>query len=63
MLSIKGIVLVFHVTLVKPNEMQKLDGMNITIQLNVQNHRNTFEATLTTILHGLSFQVLQSYEY
>ena len=53
----------FHVTLVKPNEMQKLDGMNITIQLNVQNRRNTFEATLTTILHGLLFQMLQSYGY
>ena len=48
-----------HVTLVKPSVMRKLDGMNIIIQLKVQNHQNTFEATSTTILHGLSFQMLQ----
>ena len=42
-----------HVTLVKPNVMRKLDGMNTIIQLNAQNHQNTFEATSTTILHGL----------
>ena len=58
-LSIKEIVLVGHATLVKPNEMRKLDGMNIIIQLKVQNHQNTFEATSTTILHGQSFQMLQ----
>ena len=28
-------------------------------QLKAQNHQNTFEATSTTILHGLSFQMLQ----
>ena len=28
-------------------------------QLKVQNHHNTFEATSTTILYGLSFQMLQ----
>ena len=56
---VKGIVLVVHVTLVKPNVMQKLDGMNIIIQLKVQKHQKTFEATLTTILRGLSFQMLQ----
>ena len=38
---------------------KKLDGMNIIIQLKVQNHQNTCEATSTTILHGLSFQMLQ----
>ena len=32
MLSLKEIVLVGHVTLVKPNVMRKLDGMNIIIQ-------------------------------
>ena len=48
-----------QVTLVKPNVMPKLDEINIIIQLKVQNHQNTFEATLTTILHGLSFQMLQ----
>ena len=32
-LSIKEIVLVVHVTLVKPNVMWKLDGTNIIIQL------------------------------
>ena len=37
-----------------------LNGMNIIIQLKVQNHQNTFEATPTSIfLHGLSFQMLQ----
>ena len=55
----KGDCSVVHVTLVKSNVMQKLDGMNIIIQLKVKNHQNTFEATLTTILHGLSFQMLQ----
>ena len=49
----KGIVLVVHVTLVKPNVMQKLDRINLIIQLKVQNYQNTFEATSTTILHGL----------
>ena len=34
---IKGIVFVVHVTLVKPNVMQKLDEMNIIIQLKFQN--------------------------
>ena len=48
-----------HITLVKPNVMQKLDGMNIIIQLKVRNHQNTFETTSTTILHGSSFQMLQ----
>ena len=57
-LSIKGIVLVAHVTLVNPHVMQKLNGMNI-IQLKVENYQNTFEASSITILHGLSFQILQ----
>ena len=60
MLSIKEIVLVVHVTLVKPNVMQRLNGMNvIIIQLKVQNHRNTFETISTTVLHGLLFQMIQ----
>ena len=58
-LSTKRIVLVVHVTLVKPNVMQKLDEMNIITQLKVQNHQNTFETTSITILHGLSFLMLQ----
>ena len=58
-LSIKAIVLVVHITLVKPNVIQRLDGMNIIIQLKVQNHHNTFKATSTTILYGVSFQMLQ----
>ena len=58
MLSIKGIALVVHVILVKPNTAQKLDGMNLIIHLKVQNHRNTFDATSSTVLHGLSFQML-----
>ena len=58
-LSTKEIVLVAHVALVKPNLMRKLDLMNIIIQIKVQNHRNTFEATSATLLHGLSFQMLK----
>ena len=58
MLSIKGIALVVHVILVKPNTAQKLDGMNLIIHLKVQNHRNTFDVTSSTVLHGLSFQML-----
>ena len=34
-LSIKGIVVVVHVTIVKANVMQKLDGINMIIQLKV----------------------------
>ena len=34
-LSTKGIVVVVHVTTVKANVMQKLDGINMTIQLKV----------------------------
>ena len=52
-LSKKEIVLVVHGTLVKPNVMRELDRMNIIIKLRAQNHQNTFEATSTTILHGL----------
>ena len=59
MLSMREIVLVVYVRLVKPRIMQKLDGMNIIIQLKVQNHRNTFETISTTVLHGLLFQVIQ----
>ena len=58
-LSIQGIVVMVHVALVKPNVMRKLDGMNIIIQIKVQNHQNIFETTSTTILHGLSFQILR----
>ena len=39
--------------------MQKLDGMNIIIQRKVQNHQNTFKETSTTVSHGLPFQMLQ----
>ena len=49
------IVLVIHVTLVKPNITQKLDKINMIIHLKVQNHQNNFEATSSTVLHGLSF--------
>ena len=60
MLSTKEIVLMVHITLLKPTIMQKLDGMNIIIQLKVQNHRNTFETISTTVLHGLLFQMLKN---
>ena len=59
MLSVKRIALVVRVILVNPNVMQKLDGMNIIMQPKVQNHRDTFEATSTTVLYGQSFQILQ----
>ena len=39
--------------------MQKLDGMNIIIQLKFQNHDNNFEAKSATGLYGLLFQMLQ----
>ena len=52
-LLIKNLVLVVCVTLVKPSVMQKLDRTNKLIQLKVQNYRNTFEATSTTISYGL----------
>ena len=42
-----------------PNVMQKLDGMNIIIQLKVPNHQHTLETTSTTFLHKLSFQMIQ----
>ena len=58
-LSVQEIVLVVHVTFVKPKVMQKLDEMNIIIQLKVRKRPRTFEATSTTVLHGLSFQILQ----
>ena len=60
-LSINGIVLVVHVKFVKRNQMQKFDGMKIIIQLGAQNHRKTFDATSTTALHGLSFQMIQKW--
>ena len=59
MLSLRKFVLVVHVTLVKPSAMQKLDGINIIIHLNVQDHQNTLNAKSSTALHGLSFQMLQ----
>ena len=58
MLSLMEFVLAVHVTLVKSNEFQKLDGMNIIIQRKVQNHQDTLDSTSTT-LHGLSNQILQ----
>ena len=48
-----------QVTLLKPIVMQKLDGTNIIIQLEAQNHRNIFKATSTTVLFGLSFKIPQ----
>ena len=59
LLPIKGIIIVVYRTLLKPNVMQKLDGINLIIRLKVQNHQNIFEATSTTVLHELSFQMLQ----
>ena len=39
--------------LVKQSAIQKYDGMNVIIQLKVQNHRNNVKKILTTVLHGL----------
>ena len=52
-LTIKEIVLLVHVKLVKPNATQKLSEMNIMIQLKVQNHRCKTKIKSTTVLHGL----------
>ena len=54
MLSTKGIVV--QVTLVNPNIMQKLDGVNITIQLKLQKHLNTSETISTIVLHDYYFK-------
>ena len=39
-LSVKNIVLAVHITSVKSNVMQKLDGMTIIIHLKIQNLLN-----------------------
>ena len=48
-----------HATLAKTNVMEKLNGMNIVVQLKVQDHQNACEAISTIILHSLSFQIFQ----
>ena len=58
-LSIKEVSLVVHMILVRPKVMQKLDGINIIIQLKVQNYQNNFDATSAFALQVLSFQMLQ----
>ena len=59
MLSIKEIVLVVHVTLVKPSIMQKLDGMNIIIQPKSSETSKYFQNNIDHFLHVLQFQMLQ----
>ena len=49
---------VVYVILVIASVMTKLDGVNIIAQQKVQNHRNTFKTVSITILHGLSFQMI-----
>ena len=39
--------------------IQELDGMKTIIKLKFKNHPNIFEATQTTVLHGLLFQMLE----
>lgn len=46
LLSIKDIVLVVHVRLMKPDVIQKLGGIDIKIQLKIQIHQNTFESNI-----------------
>ena len=58
-LSMAVVVLVVRITLLKPIIMQKLDGMNIIIQLKVKNHQNAFKTISTNVLHRLLFQMLQ----
>ena len=58
-LSIKEVSLVVHMILVKPKVMQKLDGINIIIQLKVQNHLNNSVATSAVALQVMSFQMLR----
>ena len=36
-----------------------MDGMNIVIQVKVQDHGNTSETISTNVIHGLLFQMLQ----
>ena len=60
MLSIKEIDVVVHVTLVKPNVIQKLGGMNTVIQPKFQNQKNSFKVTATIVLLELSFQEQKS---
>ena len=43
----------------KRNAEVRWNEHDIIIQLKVQNHHNAFEAILTTVLHGLLFQMLQ----
>ena len=54
-LSIKEIVLVVKVILVKPNVMKNLDGINIKIQ----NHQNNSKITSIIVLQRLSLQMPQ----
>ena len=58
-LSIKEVSLVVHMILVKPEVMQRLDGINIIIQLKVQNHQNNSKATSAVALQVMSFQMLR----
>ena len=58
-LSIKEVSLVVHMILIKPKVMQKLDGINIIIQLKVQNHQNNSDATSAVALQVMSFQMLR----
>ena len=58
-LSMTVVVLVVRITLLKPIIMQKLDGMNIIVQLKVKNHQNAFKTISTNVLHCLLFQMLQ----
>ena len=59
MLSIKEIVLVVKIILVKPTVIKNLDGINIITQLSVQNHQNISKTTSIIVLKGLSLQMLQ----
>ena len=49
-----------HVALVKPSVMQEVVEMKKMIQLKIQNHQKFLETILTTVLHGLFFQILQT---
>ena len=55
-LSTKDVGIAFHVTLVKLNAMEKLDEINIIIQLKVENDQYKFETISTTVLRDCHFK-------
>ena len=57
--SVREMVLMVETILVKIKMTKKLDGINIIMQLRAQNQRNNSKAASTTVLHRVSFKMLQ----